>query len=205
MVHDQDEQLRDLPEELGSLEPPVEPTAAGPSSSVFSPSPLYEGKEPGSAAEGKPTGKPAMPQKLRWIVTAIGLAFGLIFLSVGLLAWSSTKPHDDGVIVPGRTVDVVARFNDGDRTFAPVVEFTDPATGQTHTVERQVSSSSRPAVGDVWDVSVVPGDPLDARVVGRWDWVFAGIFVGIGGVALILVAVGVAFNLLRRVRGGGSS
>lgn len=42
-----------------------------------------------------------MPQTWRWILAVFGLAFGSIFLSVGLFAWSSIKAHDDGVIVVG--------------------------------------------------------------------------------------------------------
>ncbi len=192
---DNDAEPHDLPDEFGSLEPPVE--TVGRPEPVFSPSPLYDDVAPGSDIDDRPVHKPTMPQKWRWIITIFGLAFGSIFLSAGLFAWSSIKAHDDGVIVVGRTVDVVSA---GDETYAPVVEFIDPATGQTHTVERQVSSSSRPAIGDSWDVSVVPGDPLDARVLGRWDWVFAGIFIGIGGVVLALVAFGLGVNLLRRFR-----
>lgn len=120
------------------------------------------------------------------LATMLGLAFGAAFLMGGLWARSTTQPLDDGVVVQGTVVEVDVRTDsDGDRTYAPVVDYTDPATGQTHRVTGLVSTSSRPEIGSAEEVSLRPGEPSSARVVGP-AW-FPWIFIGVGSTAVLAV------------------
>lgn len=127
------------------------------------------------------------------LVAVLGLTFGAAFLVGGLWARSATQPLDDGVIVEGIVVDVDTRTDsDGDRTYAPVVDYVDPATGQIHRLTGSVSTSSRPSIGSSEDVSLRPGEPESARVVGP-AW-FPWIFIGVGStiVAAVLATTVVA-------------
>lgn len=120
------------------------------------------------------------------LASMLVLAFGAIFLIGGLWARSTTQPLDDGVIVEGTVVDVDSRTDtDGDRTYAPIVDYVDPATGQTHRIAGSVSTSSRPTIGSIEEVSLRPGEPESARVVGP-AW-FPWIFIAIGGTAILAV------------------
>ena len=120
------------------------------------------------------------------LATMFVLAFGAAFLIGGLWARSTTQPLDDGIVVEGVVVDVDARTDsDGDRVYAPVVSFVDPATGLTHRVTGSISTSSRPTIGSIEDVSLRPGQPESARVVGP-AW-FPWIFIGVGSAAILAV------------------
>lgn len=120
------------------------------------------------------------------LATMLGVAFGAIFLIGGFWVRSTTQPLDDGVVVEGTVVDVDTRTDsDGDRTYAPVVDYIDPATGLTHRITGSVSTSSRPTVGSTEEVSLRPGEPETARVVGP-AW-FPWIFIGVGGTVLLAV------------------
>ncbi len=121
---------------------------------------------------------------------ALFLVFGGVFLGVGLYVRSQTIPLDDGVIVSGTIVEIdESTDSDGDRTYASVVEYIDPATGRAHRVRSLISTSSRPDLGGVSEVSVRPGDPSSARVLDhQWfSWVF--IIVG-GSIMLVGLATG---------------
>ncbi len=125
------------------------------------------------------------------------LLFSAVFLIGGLWIRSTTQPLDDGVIVVGTVVDIDERVDsDGSRTYAPVVEFVDPGTNATHRVEATVATSSRPTLGSPKDVSLRPGDPSSARVVGpAWfPWLFIGV-----GVAMPVLTLGFG-RAVRRAR-----
>lgn len=114
----------------------------------------------------------------------LGVAFGVIFLIGGLWTRSATQPLDDGVVVDGTVVDVDTRTDsDGDRTYAPIVDYVDPATGETHRITGSVSTSSRPSIGSTEEVSLRPGEPESARVVGP-AW-FPWIFISVGGLTIL--------------------
>ncbi len=111
----------------------------------------------------------------RLMTILFGVMFGGVFLVAGLWIRSATQPLDDGVIVVGVVVDVDRRTDsDGDSTYSPIVDYVDPATGITHRIQGSVSSSSRPNIGSSKDVSLLPGDPSSARVVGPvwFPWIF---------------------------------
>ena len=118
----------------------------------------------------------------------------------GLWIRAGTRPYGDGIIVTGEVVTVEASSSgDNGTTYSPVVEFIDPTTGAVHTATRQISSSSRPRLGDQWEVSFRPGEPEGGRVLGRWDWVFWSVFVTIG-VVVLAITMSVGFVSLRRRR-----
>jgi hypothetical protein len=132
----------------------------------------------------------------------IGLVLGAAFLGAGLWARSSTRPLDDGVIVVGTVVDIDERTDsDGDRTYAPIVDYVDPATGRTHRLAGVVATGSRPQLGSSRDVSLRPGDPGSARVVGP-AW-FPWIFIGVGAGALSVTATGFVIAARRRRSSAG--
>jgi len=121
----------------------------------------------------------------------LGVAFGAAFFGAGLWARSSTQPLAGGVIVLAEVVDIsVGSNNDGDTMYTPVVSYIDPATGETHRLTGSVSSSSRPSLGSVEEVSIVPGDPETARVVGP-AW-FPWIFILVGGLVMLGSVLGAA-------------
>ena len=128
------------------------------------------------------------------IGAVIGLVFGGAFLAAGLWVRATTQPLDDGVIVTARVVDVdVRQDSDGDTTYAPVVDYVDPATGVTHRLTGSVSTSSRPTIGSSEEVSLRPGDPSSARVVGP-AW-FHWIFIAVGGTIVVIVLSAVVKSL----------
>jgi hypothetical protein len=133
------------------------------------------------------------------LVKMLGVAFAAIFLVAGLWARSATQPLDDGVVVEGVVIEVDVRTDsDGDRTYAPIVDYVDPATGLTHRVTGSVSTSSRPAVGSIEEVSLRPGEPESARVVGP-AW-FPWIFIAVGSTML----AGVLATTVAAAAGGRS-
>lgn len=136
--------------------------------------------------------------KLGGVVAAlVGIVLGVAFLGAGLWVRSSTQPLADGVIVVGTVVDIDERTDsDGDRTYAAIVDYVDPATGQTHRLAAVVSTGSRPQLGSRRDVSLRPGEPDSARVVGP-AW-FPWIFIGVGAGALMVAAGGVVATARRR-------
>lgn len=128
----------------------------------------------------------AVRRGIRLVVTgSIFLVFGGVFLGVGLYVRSQTTALDDGVIVTGIVVEIdESTDSDGDRTYASVVEYVDPVTGQTHRVRSLISTSSRPDLGGVREVSLRPGDPGSARVLDH-QW-FSWIFIVVGGFIMLL-------------------
>lgn len=133
--------------------------------------------------------------KLGGVVGAVlGVLFGAAFVVGGLWARSITQPLDDGVVVMGEVVDIDVRTDsDGDTTYAPVVDYVDPATGIVHRLTGSVSSSSRPPLGSSQEVSLRPGEPESARVVGP-AW-FPWIFIAVGGAIVCAVLAGVVATL----------
>lgn len=131
------------------------------------------------------------------IVVLFGLIFGGIFVGVGFWVLSSTQPLEDGVIVPAEVVDIeIGSDSDGDTTYSPVVEYADPATGELHRLTGSVASSSRPALGTFEEVSLIPGDPSTARVIGP-AWI-PWIFIAVGGLVLAAILLQVVRALFRR-------
>ena len=136
------------------------------------------------------------------LTTSLFLVFGGVFLGVGLYTRSLTIPLDDGVIVSGTVVEIdESTDSDGDRTYASVVEYVDPATGQAHRVRSLISTSSRPDLGGGREVSLRPGDPSSARVLDH-QW-FSWIFIIVGG-SIMLLGLATATKRFRtsgRIRG----
>ena len=125
------------------------------------------------------------------IAAIAGLVLGSIFVAVGLWVRSSTQPINGGVVVAAEVVDVSQRTDsDGDTMYTPIVNYVDPSTGQSHQLAGSVSSSSRPTVGEQKEVSLIPGDPTSARVLGP-TW-FPWIFIAVGVAAILVTITSVA-------------
>lgn len=107
----------------------------------------------------------------------LGLIIGVVFVVVGMLM--APNPPSDEVSTAGTVVDVAtSRTTDGDRTYSPVIEYTD-ADGTTRTFTQSVSSSSRPTVGDTVQVGYSAARPDQARrldgVAVKIHWLVIGI------------------------------
>lgn len=134
-----------------------------------------------------------------------GVVFGLVFVVVGVVVRENTKPFEDGVIVEGVVIEVDRRVDsDGDTTYSPIVEFVDPATGQTHVADTSFSSSSRPTIGEAKDVSLRPGEPFDARIIDTGSKVLPWAFIGMGALVVLLSGGALLFKgaLILAVIGG---
>lgn len=120
----------------------------------------------------------------RGIVGAfLGVVIGLVFVVAGLVV-APDRPADE-VSTTGTVVDVSAsRTSDGDRTYSPVIEYTD-ADGTSRTFTQSMSSSSRPTVGDTVQVGYSAARPDQAR---RLDGIAAHVhwwIIGVGAVVAL--------------------
>ncbi len=118
---------------------------------------------------------------------------GLILMAGGYFIGRAMFSADDGdVVVSGVVVDFTesTRTRD-DRTstmFSPVVEYTDPATGETYRTGTGWSSSSRPTIGDDVEVAFPTGNPAGGKVLSRTgNWIAWGV-VGFGALLFLIGA-----------------
>lgn len=134
--------------------------------------------------------------------------FGLgaaTFFGLGLLLQSGTGALDGGETVQGVVVDVQSEMtlatsgSPSRRVYRPVVEFVDPGTGLVDRVTAAVSGGSEPKLGSERDVSVRPGYPGGAVVLGG-GWI-AWVLFGIGGFVLAFGAL-ILFAVWPRDRSG---
>lgn len=132
------------------------------------------------------------------------VAAGVGLVVVGVVVRSDTQAVDGGQTVQGRVVSVAA---EADRSamgvegvsYRPTVEFVDPGTGQSGRVVAVVASGGSPAIGSVRDVSVLPGDPSSAVVLGDsatgWYFIGIGIFALAFALGIVLLSVWVSRNM----------
>ncbi|MGY0022808.1 DUF3592 domain-containing protein [Streptomyces sp. cg35] len=145
----------------------------------------------------------------RWWITFGGIAFGALFLAIGLVlggmsvSLAVSGKHAEGTVVhmewSSGTSSGSSRKSRGSGPSAhPVVLFT-PAGGESVTF-RSSAGSNPPAydVGDRVDVLYRADDPEDAQIDGFLSmWLLPLIFSGIG---LVILAIATAFAVARRRR-----
>lgn len=131
---------------------------------------------------------------MQWFIVVFLALFGAVFLSAGLFVRSNLIAQEGEVVVQGLVVDV---GQSGGDSFAPLIEFTDPETGQRVTVTSQITSNRPATLGEEREVAFSPGNPADARVIGQ-VW-FAWIFIAVG--AVVLLVSGLALRGALRSRG----
>lgn len=130
------------------------------------------------------------------LVSLPTLLFGLAFLAVGIWTYGEITPDSGDTVVTGIAVDVSpSRGSEGGTVYAPVVEYQDPTSGEVFQAVGSIRSSSRPDIGDTWQVAYPPGQPEEGKVVGQ-TW-FAWIFIAVGSLVLVVMAGG-AVSCLRR-------
>ena len=135
--------------------------------------------------------------------------FGLAFMVGGYLIGQSMFAADDGdVVVTGVIVDFTenTRTRDGDTStmYSPVVEYSDPASGEVYEVSTGWSSSSRPTIGNDVEVAFSPDNPAGGKVLsqtGSWiSWAVVAVgalvfLIGIGKFLVRLATIGFGVKL----------
>ncbi len=124
------------------------------------------------------------------IVGALIMAgVGLILMAGAYLIGRSFQADAGDVVVTGAVVDIIESRGDDGIMYSPVVEYTDPASGETFEASTSWRSSSRPTIGDDVEVAFPPDNPAGGRVLSRTGgWVTWG-FVAVGGI-LFLIGIG---------------
>lgn len=115
------------------------------------------------------------------------MLIGIAFVVAGLFVHRAITPDSGDTVVEGVVVDVVVTGSGDSRSYSPVVQYMDPASGLSYAVEGTINSSSEPTIGDSRDVAFPPGDPADGKVVGQ-VW-FAWIFIVVGLLTIAMMAL----------------
>ena len=112
-----------------------------------------------------------------------GVVFGLIFMGAGNL----TAPDEltDGVETQGTIVEVEeGRNSDGETMYAPRYRYT--VDGEEYQFTSSVRSSGRPTIGKSVDILYSASNPANAYRTDGIDGKFHLIFVGAGGMVVLL-------------------
>jgi len=119
----------------------------------------------------------------------LGLLFALSFVVGGLFFRSLTQPLEGGVVVEGTVVVSSERQRSGQSVEVLAVEFVDPATGSTHEVIDYLTAAEGGGVGDTRDVSLMPGQPRTARILGGSILWLSLVGVGVAAAVAVVIAI----------------
>jgi hypothetical protein len=138
------------------------------------------------------------------------LAFGFIFLMVGIVSWIRTESFLKDV--HRTSAQIVNLKSDGssgnDVVYSPVFQFV-AEDGRSYTVES--NSASRPpefVVGQVVTVLYLPSDPMGARIETPWQiwsWTRIGLLLGFSFTSIALISGWWQTRKLRRARAPANS
>lgn len=124
-------------------------------------------------------------EKFSILSLMIMLIVGGAFTSIGLLIYSSSQIDESWSRVSGSIVDVSSRISDGSTTYSPVVQY--DVDGKSYTVGSNMSSSSRPNIGDTREVAYDPNRPAAGKLVpGGGERLLLLLFPLIGIILLVL-------------------
>lgn len=112
-----------------------------------------------------------------------GVVFGVIFMGAGNLMAPDELP--DGVETQGTIVEVEeGRNSDGETMYAPRYSYT--VDGEEYQFTASVRSSSRPTIGKPVEILYSASNPANAYRTDGIDGKFHLIFIGAGGLVVLL-------------------
>lgn len=123
----------------------------------------------------------------------VGMVVGVVLIIVGFVVGSAVGAGDGDVVVSGTVIDYNTRRGSESTTYAPVVEYTDPATGLQYTASSNLSTSSRPVIGSARDVAFAPDSPASGKVLSgaskwlKWGLVGVGVLAFLGSAATFVI------------------
>ncbi len=128
----------------------------------------------------------------------IGVVVGVVFIVIGLAM--APEDFEDQVMTEGAIVDVeTSRNSDGDTMHRGVYAF--EVDGREYRFNSGMRSSSRPTIGDDIEVAYSAADPRNARRADGLESKAHWMFVGAGGLALLMSLFSLAISVALIVLG----